>query len=133
MFHVKPRVEEFRVRSGRMGSDSSYGRNGCFDLPKHFGLTGYRKDRLSHATRVIISDGESWEHVSASHPNRTPSWDTMCVLKGLFWDKEDVVMQLHPKESEYINNHAHCLHLWRPRKAVIPTPPSIMVGLAASW
>jgi len=52
----------------------------------------------------------------------------MHYVKGLFWGPEDVVMQLHPAASEYVNKHPFCLHLWRPIEAAIPTPPRIMVG-----
>jgi len=53
----------------------------------------------------------------------------MAYVKDLCWDDEDVVMQLHPRKSEYVNNHPHVLHLWRPRHEMIPTPPSILVGV----
>ena len=79
--------------------------------------------------RVIFSDGEGWEHVSVSTPTRTPNWAEMCFVKSLFWDDDDTVIQFHPPKSEYVNNHAFCLHLWRPNNgAVIPLPPSILVG-----
>lgn len=51
----------------------------------------------------------------------------MCFVKDLFWDGEDAVMQLHPPKSNYVNNHPHCLHLWRPTQAVIPMPETILV------
>jgi hypothetical protein len=53
----------------------------------------------------------------------------MCFVKDLFWDAEEPVMQLHPPKSTWINNHPHCLHLWRPTGAPIPLPPQIAVGL----
>ncbi len=77
-----------------------------------------------------------WEHVSVhafrgrgrATQQRTPTWREMCAVKGLCWDPEDVVMQLHPRRSEYVNCHPHVLHLWRPLEAVIPEPPAILVG-----
>lgn len=80
-----------------------------------------------------------WQHVSVhayrrmvavSSPvrMRTPTWKEMSYVKRLCWDAEDVVMQLHPRESEYINCHPHVLHLWRPINADIPTPPAYFVG-----
>lgn len=82
---------------------------------------------------AVASNGMDWEHVSVSvrdgNKSRMPNWDEMCHIKAVFWDDEDVVMQLHPKKSEYVNNHPHVLHLWRPMNEVIPTPPSIMVGI----
>lgn len=48
-----------------------------------------------------------------------------CVLlKTYFFEGNKVVMQLHPSEEEYVNNHPYCLHLWKPKSAIIPTPPS---------
>jgi hypothetical protein len=41
------------------------------------------------------------------------------------------VIQYHPPESEYVNNHPNCLHLWRPTGCALPMPPSIMVGVKA--
>lgn len=52
----------------------------------------------------------------------------MCLVKSIFWDDEDAVMQLHPPRSEWVNNHRYCLHLWRPVGVEIPLPPSWMVG-----
>ena len=52
----------------------------------------------------------------------------MCQIKAMFWDAEDVVLQYHPRESDYVDVHPFCLHLWRPVGIEIPTPPSIMVG-----
>jgi len=79
----------------------------------------------------IISSGEDdmyhWEHVSVSHPRRCPTWDEMHKIKQLFWTDEEVVMQLHPPQSCYVNLHPFCLHMWRPVKAEIPLPPSILL------
>lgn len=51
----------------------------------------------------------------------------MCYIKSLFWDDEEVVIQYHPKKSEYVNLHPYCLHLWKPIGIEIPTPPKEMV------
>ena len=78
---------------------------------------------------VIASDGLGWEHVSVSIKDvqRCPKWNEMCKIKEMFWEDEEVVMQLHPKKSEYVNIHDYTLHLWRPIDQEIPTPPEIMV------
>lgn len=82
------------------------------------------------AFRVIASDGYGWEHVSVSLKNqkRCPTWEEMCAIKDMFFKPEEVVMQLHPKQSEYVNLHPYCLHLWRPINGLmIPEPPTFMV------
>jgi len=80
---------------------------------------------------VIWSYGGGWEHVSLAPYKRshTPTWDEMCRLKDMFFHEDETVVQYHPPKSEYVNNMPNCLHLWRPLKEVMPTPPSIMVGL----
>ena len=74
---------------------------------------------------IMFSDGLGWEHVSVSTPSRCPNWAEMCFAKDLFWSVDDVVMQIHPAASEYVNNHPYCLHLWRPQGVEIPTPPRV--------
>lgn len=81
--------------------------------------------------QVIASDGGRWEHVSVvvRGENRTPTWEELSHIKSLWWDDAECVVQYHPPNSEYINNHPYCLHLWRPTEAEIPLPPTYMVGL----
>ena len=80
---------------------------------------------------VIWSNGGGWEHVSVAPYKRshTPTWDEMCRLKDMFFHDDEVVVQFHPAKSDYVNNVPNCLHLWRPLSEVMPTPPSIMVGV----
>lgn len=75
----------------------------------------------------VFSWGEGWEHLSVSQPNRTPTWDEMCVAKDMFWRKDECCVEYHPSESDYVNIHEHCLHIWKPIAANLPTPPTIFV------
>ena len=72
---------------------------------------------------------KDWEHVSVSLPNRCPTWDEMCKVKDLFWDKNQTVIQFHPPEGEYVNNCGFCLHLWRNVKNKTEIPPTDLVGI----
>lgn len=114
-FHVP---NEHRVRFGHLNSDDSSGNNGAFFVPY----------RLSDKLRVIASDGGEWEHVSVSLPGRCPTWEEMSHVKRIFWDAEDECVQFHPKESEYVNCHPNCLHIWRPVSGVLVTPDPLLVG-----
>ena len=126
-FHVP---EPARIRTGVMGSDSAAcGNNGAFLLPSC---------EPGWMLLVIASDDSDpvaagWEHVSVSARarngtrTRTPNWAEMCQVKDLFWDDEDVVMQLHPRRSVYVNNHPNVLHLWQ--RQPIPEPPPELVGV----
>ena len=125
MFHVP---NEKRVRVGKLASDNTYGNNGMFMIP-------IPKNGCINFAQIIASDGLGWEHVSVVmlndkglELNRAPTWDDMCKVKAIFWDDDDNVVQFHPPKSEYVNNHAYCLHLWRPTDQEMPLPPSIMVG-----
>lgn len=132
MFHV-PETARDRTHP-QLGTTTADGNNGAFDLESP--EPGWR-------LALICSDGadptipEKWEHVSVhaykglNGPTlrlRTPTWTEMCFVKRLLWDAEDVVMQLHPRESEYVNCHRNVLHLWRPINDTIPTPPAYFVG-----
>lgn len=111
MMHVP---NDKRVTTGMFRSDESYGNNGMFD---HKPFT------------VIASDEMGWEHVSVSRPDRAPTWDEMCKFKNIYWDPEDVVIQYHPAQKDYVNNHPNCLHMWRPIGVELPVPDSILVGI----
>jgi len=116
---------QYRMRAGRLASTNAAGNNGAFFIPNKCVHETMRDMPL----RAIASDGLEWEHVSVSLPYRTPSWEEMAYIKDLFWDTQDAVMQLHPPHSQYVNNHPHTLHLWRPMAAQIPLPASILVGI----
>lgn len=109
---------QYRIRDGIMGSSELDGNNGCFKIPFE-----------SYTFTVVASDGEGWEHVSVSLPNRTPNWREMCFIKDLFWGEDECVVQYHPPKSAYVNNHPNCLHLWKQVGKEFEMPPSILVGL----
>lgn len=115
--------EQYRETRGVMFSNASFGNNGSFLVP--ISSRSY--------LHCIASDGMDWEHVSvvafSDKKQRTPTWAEMCKVKELFWSETDCVVQYHPPKSEYVNNHKHCLHLWKPSLINIPTPPSELVGL----
>ncbi|MFH1455044.1 MAG: hypothetical protein ABIF22_01870 [bacterium] len=116
MFHV-PNKSRIRTHP-TYGSDDSIGNNGAFDLV----FNGYE-------VHCIASDGMLWEHVSVTiNRKRCPGWEIMSYVKDLFWDEEDMVIQIHPPKSEYVNQHIYCLHLWRPIGVILPLPAQIMVG-----
>lgn len=77
--------------------------------------------------RVIASAYDDWDHVSVSLENRCPTWEEMEFVKRLFFHPTEAVMQLHPPVSDHVNIHPFCLHLWRPHRQQIPTPPRSMV------
>lgn len=95
-----------------------------------------------HAAKIIIycvatpaNELVPWDHVSVSishvkgkNLGRCPTWEEMCLVKDLFWDKDDVVVQIHPEEKDYVSQHHYCLHLWKKAGDNMEVPPSEAVG-----
>lgn len=105
------------------------------------GLGGTYYDSISGKSfNFIFSKQFGWEHLSVSTPSKTPTWEQMCKMKDLFWNEDEVCVQYHPAKEDYVNNHPHCLHIWRPvaskdfinsptsKEDLLPVPPSILVG-----
>lgn len=113
------RLEAGRVQHGQFASAPGSGPCGLFFVQGPCGC------KLQIA--ALVRPG--WEHVSVSTPRRCPNWEEMCFVKDLFWDEEECVMQLHPPSSQYVNNSRYCLHLWKPIRENIPTPPASFIGV----
>jgi hypothetical protein len=112
-----------KVESRRKNGERNSGPYGSFLLTHPDGA------RL----QVIASDGRDWadcglpggpwEHVSVSLPTRCPTWAEMDWVKRLFWEDDEVVLQLHVPRRDHISIHNFCLHLWRPVGVELPLPP----------
>lgn len=124
-------LDKFRVKDGQFISTRNGDTHGAFFIP----FSGM-------VLRIIATDGKDdedvngstqWEHVSVSaldkvfNKEKTPGWDAMCFVKGLFWNEDEQVVQYHPSVKDYVNMHEHVLHLWRWKKGEIPKPPTICV------
>lgn len=123
--------EKYRLINHRfLGSDASYGCNGFFVIP-HYKIANY-------SINCQVSDGMGWQHVSVTISStqrkveRCPTWEEMCFVKGVFWDADETVVQFHPPEAEYVNNHKYCLHLWKHENFEMPLPDSLMVGIKSA-
>ena len=127
--------EQYRIRTGQLASTPEYGANGAFLIP-------CPPPRVSSFRFLVIcSNGGGWEHVSVSIYDSmkkrtsgfTPTWEDMCFVKNQFWSEDEAVIQFHPPKSLYINNHNHCLHLWRctlkPPYDGFPLPHPFLVGV----
>jgi hypothetical protein len=113
-------IEQYRVTTGPMASDPTFGNNGVFIIASPRG----------NNLICIASDGGYWDHVSveAELPmkglkQRCPYWDEMCFIKDLFWAEDECALQYHPKKKDYKNLHRFVLHIWKPRRGSIPVPP----------
>ena len=124
----RDRVMEFRY-TGAYVTPEEEDFGGIFRVPSRIGIGKILIMASRYNPEIDREDNYEWNHVSASLQTRCPTWEEMCRIKKLFFFPEETVMQLHPPESQYVNCHPYCLHLWEPVKLTIPLPPSIMVGL----
>lgn len=78
-------------------------------------ITGIIKFGVGLTAHFVCGMNEGgFEHVSVKlMAKRLPTWNEMCVVKDIFWQDEEAVVQIHPKKSQYVNI-AEALHLWRP-------------------
>lgn len=77
-------------------------------LPSGVAFQGEHQRGLS-----IIATVEGQElHVSVAHPDRLPTWEDLKIVKAMFWHTEADVIQFLPPESEYVNVHEYCLHMY---------------------
>lgn len=99
------------------------------------GFHGYVTPRSSWGrytfAQVQVSWGCWWDHISVSFEGRTPTWEEMAEIKDMFFKPDEICVQYHPAANEYVNQHKRCLHIFRPQRDALPTPPSWMVGLLA--
>lgn len=81
------------------------------------------QDKKFTGSFILGFNEHGMEHVSVSSykKRQLPDWETMCRIKEIFWEDEEMVVQIHPKKSEYIhdvglpgNKLENVLHLWRP-------------------
>ena len=110
-----------------MASSIGHGNYGAFCFKRH-----------QQVLSVIVSASDGWEqagfdgvpfeHVSVSLKHRCPTWDEMHYCKMLFWEHEECVIQYHPPQSQYVNVHPYCLHLFKPVDFDFPIPPKGVIG-----
>jgi len=105
----------------------------------HFGLFIFQATQRTQI-RCIVDDGAEtgWEHVSVSvlyfnahnkAVSRMPTWEEMHQVKRRFWADTETVVEFHPASENYVNNHPHCLHLWKQVSVDYALPNHLLVGL----
>lgn len=118
-------IYSYKIDQYRFNKDPWVSRDG-----DNFGMFFIPFHKKNEILQVICAPMDDvWQHVSVSSRRNIPTWEHMSYIKDLFWGPEQTVIQFHPKESEYINNHPRCLHLWKKRDEETELPPSILTGL----
>src|SRR6266705_342511 len=116
-FHVPEasRVTDHPV----LGSTADAGNNGAFILTSP--EPGWMLALICSDSSEDVTQPQ-WEHVSVhayraqrgellhgrrgfGQTLRTPTWKEMAFVKDRCWDGDDVVIQLHPRKVDYVNDH----------------------------
>jgi hypothetical protein len=70
----------------------------------------------NNGLRVLITydqyDGQKWAHISMSRSDRLPSWADVRKVKDLFIGSDEKAIMVLPPDSEYVNAHPFCFHLF---------------------
>lgn len=90
-------------------------------------LFGLDRKKPNKYAVVVWSWGGGWDHVSVSFRDRCPSWDEMCQVKNWFFYPDECCIEYHPAQSDYVDIHPYCLHIWRPQNTAVQQPPKIFV------
>lgn len=64
------------------------------------------------ASTAFEQDKREWLHISVVHDSRIPSYQDLCYVKRHFAGPERKCIQLFVPESEHVNIHPRCLHLF---------------------
>lgn len=80
-------------------------------------IDGFMYKSKSRGLTVIQSesteiDGHKWLHTSYSRKSRIPTYEDTVFIKNNFIGKDKKAVMIFPEESEHINIHPFCLHLW---------------------
>lgn len=82
-------------------------------------LLEYTPHALKNDYMRGCADGLHWALHVIECQDKFVSWETMCLIKDMFFYPDEDAIQYHPKASSYFHGFdttKHCLHLWRPMK-----------------
>lgn len=91
-------------------------------IPASWRIVERRLDGLYYAQdftglTIIVSgdteqDGKRWLHLSVAHPSRMPTWTEVKDMRDWFLGRERKAIHVIPPESQHVNKHPYCLHVW---------------------
>lgn len=72
---------------------------------------------IENTDAVVLSLATlDWDHIAIDleELGRCPTYPEMCKIKELFWaDSNQLALQIHPSQSDYVDIKHFRLHLWR--------------------
>jgi len=89
------------------------------DIDNNISTGKFRDSSFAHGGFTVMftmehhEDDRMFLHLSISRVDRYPSWDEIVLFRSLFFDDDDTIFQVIPKEGDYVNVHSNCFHLWK--------------------
>ena len=100
------------------------------------GASWFNKKKLM---TVILSfekhnDGNTWAHLSFSHPTRTPNYDEICYFKRNWIGDDWKSIMVFAPVDKHVNIHPYCLHLYTclTDEHVLPEFSAMVPGIGRS-
>lgn len=72
-----------------------------------------RHYRMGEVNILVAHSPEGGWHLSASAPDRLPTWDELMRLRYALVPDGVTMAMLLPPRTEYVNVHPNTLHLWQ--------------------
>lgn len=124
--------EQFRYKSPGTDYESNEGDPfGLFMIPpQKIGPKMISRTLQVMAAVESPDKGLEWQYANVSLPKhrlKNPSWEEMQLVKSLFWEPNEVVVQFHAPSRDRMPELPGCLRLWKPTGLEMPTPPTIHV------
>lgn len=77
---------------------------------------GWRHEPSRFVVSAGIEDTGKWGpllHVSMSYPDHDPTWAEIKMIRAYFFPPDMDCGMVLPRESDYVNFHKHCFHVWQ--------------------
>lgn len=85
---------------------------GFFVIQKAIDGVSFRKGNIVVIYSIAQElDNKHWIHLSLSRPNKYPTYDEIKRIKEIFIGNEKAII-IFPKDSNFVNLHPYCFHLW---------------------
>ena len=83
-----------------------------YDPPGFFVEEDFSAYKMGGCTVFVGRSEQGW-HASISHPSRYPTWDEIAHARYSLVPGGVTMAMLLPPQSEFVNVHTNCFHLWQ--------------------
>ena len=76
------------------------------------GIFSLQRCKVMVTRDPVGANGSPRWHLSISHPARLPSYEELKAARYKFLPDDIYVAQIFPPQSEFVNLHPYCIHLY---------------------